>query len=277
MAVPKERLRVVDEPGALEAALRTVRARVDWGGVWAGLLAALGILLLLGVLGLAVGISAADLTGPDANARGVGIGAGIWALTSLVVALFVGGIMASRLGMVSDRTAGLSQGALVWVLAILALVYLAASGISLGVGTLFSALGGVTRGATSAIVGGAAASLGDLTSGDVSQIVQRLQDPKTVEMVAGATGMPRDQAQARLGEIRARVEAARDDPARAAAEAREGLKQFTSEAGAQVGRAAEAARPYAAATGWIAFAALLLSLGAAVGGAAVGMRQAAAR
>jgi hypothetical protein len=36
----------------------------------------------------------------------------------LLIALFVGGLVATRVGMVFDRTAGMIQGALVWVLAI---------------------------------------------------------------------------------------------------------------------------------------------------------------
>ena len=91
--------------------------RVSWGGVWSGFLFGMGVLLLLSTLGLAIGVSAADI-GPqrDLNSSGLGIGAAVWSGASLLIALFVGGLVATRVGMVFDRTAGMIQGALVWVL-----------------------------------------------------------------------------------------------------------------------------------------------------------------
>ena len=122
---------------SIETAVETVPVtlegvRVSWGGVWSGFLFGMGVLLLLSTLGLAIGISAADI-GPrqDLNASGLGTGAAIWSGVSLLIALFIGGMVATRVGMVFDRTAGMIQGALVWVLAILGIIYMAASGISL--------------------------------------------------------------------------------------------------------------------------------------------------
>ena len=61
----------------------------------------LGVLMLLSTLGLAIGISAADIgPGQGSDAKGFGIGAGIWARLSLLIALFLSGMIASR---VSDR------------------------------------------------------------------------------------------------------------------------------------------------------------------------------
>src|SRR5689334_13501678 len=39
--------------------------RVSWGGIWGGVFMALGVMLLLAALGVAVGISAVDPTGTD--------------------------------------------------------------------------------------------------------------------------------------------------------------------------------------------------------------------
>ena len=56
------------------------RPRVRWTGVLSGLVVALGVLLLLGTLGLAIGVSA--LGDPRAatgvTAAGLGIGGGVW-------------------------------------------------------------------------------------------------------------------------------------------------------------------------------------------------------
>ena len=166
--------------------------RVAWGGVWSGLLVAVGVLLLLSVLGLAIGISAADIgPGEDANAKGLGLGAAIWSGASLLIALFVGGMVATRTGMVHDGATGMIEGVLIWVLSMLALIYMAGSGIGMLSSSVFGAFGGVTQGAAAAVRN---IDVSELTSGDVNQITARLNDPKTVQLVAAATGMPQQEA-----------------------------------------------------------------------------------
>jgi hypothetical protein len=175
MALPEERVRF----GAAErpvAGLQGLPAtRVSWGGVWSGFLIGLGALLLLSLLGLAVGISAVDVG--QGGARGLGIGAAVWAGLELLISLFIGGLVASRMSLIADRGTAALQGALVWVLATLGLIYLAASGVSLGAGALFGVLGGVTS-SLGAVVGGAS-GLAGLASGDPDQILARLDDPRT--------------------------------------------------------------------------------------------------
>jgi hypothetical protein len=231
-------------------ASRPYGIRIAWGGVWAGLLIGFGVLLLLGALGLAIGITAADAAG----ARELGIGAVIWGLLTLLIALFIGGMVASRTSLVYDRMTSMVQGSLVWVMSILILLYLTTAGLAMGVGAVFDAFGAAARGVI-------APELGQVATGDVDRIVDRLQDPATVDIVVGTTGMPRDEAEERLDEIARRVEAARDDPEAAAAHAREGL-----------GEMAAAAQPHAARATWVTFLALIVSLVAAIGGATYGAR-----
>lgn len=258
--------RVLVAPGADRQGIR-----VAWGGVWSGFLVAVGVLLLLSVLGLAIGISAADIgPGEDANAKGLGIGAAIWSGVTLLIALFVGGMVATRTGMVHDGTTGMIEGVLIWVLSILALIYMAGSGIGMLSSSVFGVLGGVTQGAAAAV---RSIDVGELTSGDVTQITARLNDPKTVQLVAAATGMPQQEARSTLAGIAQRVEAARNDPTQAVAEARKGVQELASKAGARVERAASQAQPYASATLWTTLIAMVVALLAAVGGAMTGRRQ----
>ncbi len=275
MAFPEERLRM----GAAERTVASLQAlpgaRVSWGGVWSGFLIGLGTLLLLSMLGLAVGISAVDVgPGPGAG-RGLGVGAAIWAGLSLLISLFVGGMVATRTSLIVDRGTATLQGALVWVLATLGLIYLAASGVSLGAGALFGVLGGVTSG-LGAVVGTGAAGLAGLASGDVEQVLARLDDPRTAETVAAVTGMSVDEARTTLADLRARVAAARSDPTRAIAEAREGLRTIVARTGERATQAAAAAKGYATTTSWIALGTMVLSLLAAIAGAALGRARPAA-
>lgn len=266
---------------SIETAVETVPVtlegvRVSWGGVWSGFLFGMGVLLLLSTLGLAIGISAADI-GPrqDLNASGLGIGAAIWSSVSLLIALFIGGMVAARVGMVFDRTTGMIQGALVWVLAILGIIYMAASGISLMTSSAFSLLSGVTGQVGAAVTG--ATQLNELASGDVNQILARLRDPQTARTIAAATGMSQQEVRSRLATIQTRVEAAKDNPAQAATEAKQGLQEFVAQAAKRAESAAVAAQPYASTATWTTLGAMVLSLIAAIAGAMVGAGRAAAR
>jgi hypothetical protein len=244
--------------------------RVAWGGVWTGLLVAIGVMLLLSVLGLAIGVSAADIgPGEDGNAKGLGIGAAIWSSASLLIALFVGGMMATRTGAIDEGT-GMIEGALIWVLSTLALIYMAASGIGMLGSGVFGTLGGVTQGAAAAVRN---IDVTEITAGNVDQITSRLNDRSTIQLVAAATGMPRQEARSMLAGIAKRVEDARNDPAQATAEARRGLEELASRTGTRVEQAAADAQPYASATMWSTLAAMLLALVAAIGGAMVGRKQ----
>jgi len=105
--------------------------RVSWGGIWAGVLMVLGILLLLSTLGFAIGFSA-DARNVDSEK--IGAGTVVWSRASLLVALFLGSIAATRMSMVWDRVTGLAQGALVWVVSLVTVLFLSANGVGLMLG-----------------------------------------------------------------------------------------------------------------------------------------------
>ena len=262
----------IRERAAAAASLQGIR--VAWGGVWCGFLVAVGIFMLLSVLGLAIGISSADIgPGDDSNAA-PGMGAAIWSGATLLIALFVGGMAATRAGMVYDRAAGMVEGVLIWVLSVLALIYMAGSGVGMLTSSVFGALGGVTRGAAAVV---SSIDVTELTRGDADQIATRLTAPTTVQIVAAATGVAQTEARATLSGIAERVQSARNDPAQAAAEARQGLQELAAQAATRAERAAAQAQPYASATLWTTLAAMVLALLAAIFGAMTGRRKAARR
>jgi hypothetical protein len=226
----------------------------------------MGTLLFLTTLGVAIGVSAVDPGQTDAGSFGTG--AAIWSGLSLLIALFAGGMAATRLGMVFDKAAGVFEGALVWVLSFLIVLWLASSGVRLiasGISGLFSGIGQTV----SATVGG----LDDLSTGDVQQMLSRLNDPQTVQMIAGATGMPESEVRAQLAEVASRVEAVKDNPEQAAAEVREGTAQLMERAKQQLPAMAENVQDSATKAAWITFAAMLISLLAAIAGSMVGRRR----
>lgn len=127
-------------PGVFRTGLfSTEGIRVSWGGIFGGVMVAVGFLLLLAALGVAVGVTAVD---PQSTQLGkLGATAGIWTGVSLLLALFVGGLVASRLGATYDRTTSFFEGFLVWIVSLLLVAYLAASGMSWLAGDAFSMMG----------------------------------------------------------------------------------------------------------------------------------------
>jgi hypothetical protein len=104
--------------------------RVHWGGIWGGVLVTMGVLVILTALGIAVGTSSA--VDPVAlAAEPIGTGVGLWGAGSLLIALFVGGMVATRIGMVTDKATGVFEGALVWVVSLLVMLVIAGSGIGM--------------------------------------------------------------------------------------------------------------------------------------------------
>jgi hypothetical protein len=110
--------------------------KVSWGGILGGVLVAVGVLVLLMALGVAVGISAVDPASTDAAK--VGTGAGIWAGVSLLIALFLGGFVSTRIGATYDRQTSFFSGFLVWVVSVVLVAYMAASGASSLTGSAFN-------------------------------------------------------------------------------------------------------------------------------------------
>ena len=103
-----------------------------FGPVVAGLLTALTTLLLLGLLGLALGLAGGD---PGA----AGPLAVFWAVLSAFVAFLLGGYVAGRTAAVYDVRWGALNGALVFMLAVPVALWLAAQGAGAAAGALGAA------------------------------------------------------------------------------------------------------------------------------------------
>ncbi len=90
------------------------RRRISWGAIFAGTLVAIAVQLLLTLLGLAIGAWAVNPAAGTQGMQGVGIGAGIWALLSFIIALFCGGWVAGRMSGLGNKLDGLLEGFIVW-------------------------------------------------------------------------------------------------------------------------------------------------------------------
>ena len=238
-----------------------------------GLFIAIGVLMVMGALGLAIGVTALgdprEATGDTAS--GLGIGAGVWAFITLLIALFLGGLVSTKVTDRPDRPGAVMHGALVWVLFFLFTIWLIGSGISLGLSGLFGAMSELARGATTAVAAGGGDLVQTLGLQEPNRVIEKLDDPATASTLAAATGMSDEEARAALGNLRSRVEAVRDDPARVTAEVRDFLAQYSERAKQQALAAAAKAQRGATIGSWITFGVLVVTLGVAIAGAMGGV------
>jgi hypothetical protein len=100
--------------------------RFRWGAVIAGLFLAIASQILLGMLGIAVGLTAVNPASAS-PLSGVGLGAGIWTVIAALISLFVGGYAAARLGNAMNRGEGMLAGALTWATSLVLALWLVGS------------------------------------------------------------------------------------------------------------------------------------------------------
>jgi hypothetical protein len=119
------------------------RDRVHWGPIVAGLLTGLTALLMLSLLGLAIGlttVNAGSAAAQGAPPPDAGRNSAIWAAMAGIVSFLLGGYVAGRTAAVFNRGWGALNGALVFMLAVPLILWLAGQGL----GTMLGSLGNVS-------------------------------------------------------------------------------------------------------------------------------------
>jgi hypothetical protein len=128
----------------LPRTLNISQDRVRWGAIFAGLLTALTTLLVLNLLGLAIGlttVNAAQATAQGGAPPDLGRNTGIWAAVSGILAFLLGGYVAGRTGAVFDRGWGALNGAMVFLVGVPITLWLASQGI----GAVLGSIGGLAN------------------------------------------------------------------------------------------------------------------------------------
>ncbi len=122
--------------------------RTSWGAIFAGAFVALGVFLMLQILGAGIGASTIDLTGREVtSARSLGIGAAIWWLVTGLIALFIGGWVAGRLGWRAAKVDRALHGLTMWAVFYVAMFLLVSSALGALLGGGLSLLGGTVSAA----------------------------------------------------------------------------------------------------------------------------------
>lgn len=181
------------------------RKRVVWGAVFAGMVIAVVLQLVLSLLGAGIGLSTLDPLRGDGSpqASSFGIGAAIWWALSSLIALFAGGWVAGHLSGSAHKLDAMLHGLLAWGVATLLAVYL----LSSLVGSLVRGGASVVGTAATVTASGAAAAAGPLTDAAKQQIEASgisLSDVKSqVQQLLAQTGKPALQPSAVEGQASA--------------------------------------------------------------------------
>jgi hypothetical protein len=166
----------VGQPTQIGHNVLEVKNRVQWGPILAGVLTALGTLLILTLLGLAIGASAFE---PGTDVSDWGTGAGIWGAISAILAFLLGGWVAAKTAAVDGPFAGLMNGLVAGLATLLLLVWLTTTGLSNLLGFLGNNVGNIAD-----IVPGVTQQAAPDTTQDAQQAVTSAYD----EVEKGAWG-----------------------------------------------------------------------------------------
>lgn len=120
----------------------SVRNRVQWGPIIAGVATAIATFLLLTVLGIALGASVLD---PTDTAGDIGTWAAVWGAISAIVAFFVGGWLAAKTAAVDGPFAGLVNGLMAGAAGLILILWLSSTGLGNLFGTISSNVGDIAN------------------------------------------------------------------------------------------------------------------------------------
>jgi hypothetical protein len=285
----------VSAPAGAAAAVR----RISWGAIIAGAITALSIMVLLSLLGTAIGSMMVEPAAADPMPSGtaVGIGGAAWSVISLLVAIFAGGWVAGRLAGAPERTDGMIHGWLTWGLCTLLAIFVATSTLSVMLGSVFGALGSITQTAAQGAQG-AASSASQMESFDVASlpapvrsVVERALGEARGAAERAGVRLPQDQAQLTAlvqelftavmrGDDQAvqrlltqRTGVTEQEATQTAQRLRTEMQQTRTEVEAAVRSGAQTAADAAALGAFLGFVALALGAAAGILGGMVGTRR----
>lgn len=125
-------------------------ARLSWGGIFIGMFSTLAIAALLLSLGAAIGLTTLSPAAGGGWFPG-GVGSGIWAGLSFIVATFLGAMIGSRASRLYYQSDALAEGFVVWAFSVLVGLVLVSFMVAFAVQT-------TTMAATNALQAAAAAA-----------------------------------------------------------------------------------------------------------------------
>ena len=230
---------------------------IRWGAVLAGVAVGVSVQLALTLLGIATGLTTANV----GDGEPMGTGPLIWAGFSMLIAAFVGGYVSARMSGLKRKADGILHGAVSWAVTTILFAVLATSVGGALVSGVFSNMSQLARAGVGAAAGGNSpiASLVRAQGGRVDpesmrqfqQLIQSGQREPAIQLLSSKMGI---------------------DPTRASGIVDQALILTGSpQAASPQGRAsAEGAMQTAGTAAWVVFLAVALALAIGIGGGALG-------
>lgn len=151
------------QPSATEDAHTIMINKVSWGAIFAGVVVALVVQVLLTLLGVGIGLATLDPgTGDNPAASTFSIVAAIWYVVSGIIAAFAGGYIAARMSGKTVATTGALHGLTTWAFTTLLILYLLSTAVGSIVGGAFSGLSSVVGGVGQTVAQAAGPALEDV-------------------------------------------------------------------------------------------------------------------
>lgn len=196
--------------------------KVSWGAIFAGVVVALVVQLLLNLLAAGIGAAVIDPAANDnPSATTLSISTGVWFVVSGIIASFFGGYIASRLSGRPVLSTGALRGVTPWAVNTLVVIYLLTTYIGVLIGGVFSGLGGIvsSTGSTVAIAAATSGPAIATAANPMAGIEQQIQDASGGNDPAALRDAAIASVRAALSGDQAKAEEARNRAADALAKA----------------------------------------------------------
>jgi hypothetical protein len=118
--------------------LLAVKSRVSWAAIAAGAMIALAVYFVLTLVGIAIGLELAVRR----NSVDLGVGAAIWSIASLLLAMFFGGWATSRLAVGESKLEAVLYGVILWGVLFVGMFWLIGQGVRVGFGLMMGVASG---------------------------------------------------------------------------------------------------------------------------------------
>jgi MFS family permease len=119
------------------SAEQSVYSRISWASILAGAVIAFALFVLLGMLGVALGLSES----PAASAQTVANRQYGWLITAVVLPLFLGGWVVGQCTVGTSRREAAVHGLVLWGIVLAVVAYLVIQGVTFGFNTLLEMAG----------------------------------------------------------------------------------------------------------------------------------------
>jgi hypothetical protein len=245
-------------PTISEDAHTIMMNKVSWGAIFAGVVVALVVQVLLTMLGVGIGVATIDPRGGDNPAASTfSISAGIWYVVAGIVAAFAGGYIAARMSGKTAPTTGALHGLTTWAFTTLLVLYLLSTAVGAIVGGAFTGLSTAVGGLGQTMAQTAAPMIADINPLDAieNQVRATGTDPEALQTnainairalvtgdeggadearqqaaqaLANARGIPIDQAQSQVAQMEQQYRQAVDRAQQAATEAADAAASIVS-------------------------------------------------